>query len=128
MAYSAKAAGFVGILGAALAIGSDALPATQLENAVPEDAAVMTELDATTSALTYWASESDGWHVVTTVDAVAGRGDAERHVLVRFSSVLQPGQSQLISVPLPVGERQQVLRIRRVRDQVEVVRVAGSSV
>jgi hypothetical protein len=32
-------------------------------------------------------------------------GDAEKHAVVRFSSVLLPGQSQLISVPVAIGER-----------------------
>jgi hypothetical protein len=31
----------------------------------------------------------------------------------------------LISVPFAIGERQQVLRIRRLGDQVEVARVGG---
>jgi hypothetical protein len=35
----------------------------------------VTELDANTSAITYWVSESDGWHVVTTVDVVMGQPD-----------------------------------------------------
>jgi hypothetical protein len=88
----------------------------------------VTELDANTSAITYWVSESDGWHVVTTVDAVMGLpGDAEKHAVVRFSSLLLPGQSQLISVPVAIGERQQVLRIRRLDDQIEVAQVPGSS-
>jgi hypothetical protein len=73
-------------------------------------------------------SESDGWHVVTTVDTVIGQdGDAEKHAVVRFSSVLLPGQSQLISVPFAIGEPQQILRIRRLGDQIEVARVPGSA-
>jgi hypothetical protein len=68
-------------------------------------------------------SRSDGWHVVTTVDTVIEQnGEAEKHAVVRFASVLLPGQSQLISVPFAIGERQQVLRIRRRGDQVEVAR------
>jgi len=73
-------------------------------------------------------SESDGWHVVTTVDTVIRQDrDAEKHAVVRFSSVLLPGQSQLISVPFAIGERQQVLRILRLGDQIEVARVPGSA-
>jgi len=72
-------------------------------------------------------SKPDGWHVVTTVDTVIDRnGDAEKHAVVRFSSVLLPGQSQLVSVPSAIGERQQVLRIRRLGDGIEVARVDGS--
>jgi hypothetical protein len=65
---------------------------------------------------------------VTTGDTVTERnGDAEKHALVRFSSVFLPGQSQLISVPFAIGERQEVLRIRRLGDQIEVARVPGSA-
>jgi hypothetical protein len=64
--------------------------------------------------------------VVTTVDTVISRdGDAEQHAVVRFSSVLLPGQSQLISVPFAIGEQQQVLRIRRLGDQIEVAKIPG---
>jgi hypothetical protein len=129
MTNSVKAAGLAGILVAALATGAVALPATQRDSAVREGQAVVTELDANASATTYWVSESDGWHVVTTVDTVIGQdGDAERHAVVRFSSLLLPGQSQLISVPSGAGEQQQVLRIHRLGDQIEVARVPGSSV
>jgi hypothetical protein len=121
-----KAAGLAGILVAVLATVPD-LKADQLNNAVREGHAVTTALSGNASAVTYWVSKSDGWHVVTTVDTVIGRdGDAEKHAIVRFSSVLLPGQSQLVSVPFATGERQQVLRIRRLRDQVEVARVDGS--
>ena len=77
--------------------------------------------------MTYGVSESDGWDVVATVDTVLGRDAAEKHAVVSFSSVLPPGQSQLISVPLAVGERQQVLRIRRLGDQIEVRGSPGST-
>ena len=123
-----KAAGLAGILVVVLATTAPALPATPLDNALREGQAAETELDANTSAITYWVSESDGWHVVTTVDSVMGqRGEAEGHAVVRFSSVLLPGQSQLIAVPAAIGERQQVLRIRRLGDQIEVAQVPGSS-
>jgi hypothetical protein len=123
-----KAAGLAGILVVVLATTAPALPATPLDNALREGQAAETELDANTSAITYWVSESDGWHVVTTVDSVMGqRGEAEKHAVVRFSSVLLSGQSQLISVPAAVGEQQQVLRIRRLGDQIEVAQVPGSS-
>ena len=123
-----KAAGFAGILVAVFATVTPELKADQLNNAVREGHAVTTELGANASAITYWVGRSDGWHVVTTVDTVIEQnGDAEKHAVVRFSSVLLPGQAQLISVPLAVGERQQVLRIRRLGDQVEVARVDGSA-
>ena len=123
-----KAAGFAGILVAVFATVTPDLKAAQLDNAVREGQAVTTELGANASAITYWVSGSDGWHVVTTVDTVIEQNsDAEKHAVVRFSSVLLPGQSQLISVPFAIGEQQQVLRVRRLGDQIEVVRVHGSA-
>jgi hypothetical protein len=122
-----KAAGLAGILVAALATVTPELKADQLDNAVREGHAVTTELAGNAAAVTYWVSKSDGWHVVTTVDTVIDRnGDAGKHAIARFSSVLLPGQSQLVSVPFAIGERQQVLRIRRLGDRIEVARVDGS--
>jgi hypothetical protein len=126
MTSFAKAAGLAGILVAVFATITPELKADQLDNAVREGHAVTTELGGNASAISYWVSKSDGWHVVTTVDTVTGRnGEAERHAVVRFSSVLLPGQSQLISIPFAIGERQQVLRIRRLGDQIEVARIDG---
>ena len=123
-----KAAGLAGILIAVFATVTAELKADQLDNAVRQRQAVTTQLGPNASAITYWVSEPDGWHVVTTVDTVIGQnGDAEKHAVVRFSSVLLPGQSQLISVPFAIGERQQVLRIRRLGDQIDVERLSGSS-
>jgi len=128
MTSFAKAAGLAGILVAAFATVTPELKADQLNNAVREGQAVTTELGANASAITYWVSRSDGWLLVTTVDTVIGKdGNAEKHAVVRFSSVLLPGQSQLISVPFAIGERQQVLRIRRLGDRIEVARVGGSA-
>jgi hypothetical protein len=128
MTSFAKTAGLAGILVAAFATVTPELKADQLSNAVREGQAVTTELGANASAITYWVSRSDGWHLVTTVDTVIGKdGNAEKHAVVRFSSVLLPGQSQLISVPFAIGERQQVLRIRRLGDRIEVARVGGSA-
>jgi hypothetical protein len=123
-----KAAGLAGILVAIFATAPPQLKADQLNNAVREGHAVTTELGANASAVTYWVAGSDGWRVVTTVDTVIGRnGDADTHAVVRFSSVLLPGQSQSISVPFAIGEPQQVLRIRRLGDRIEVARVPGSA-
>src|SRR5258708_22481493 len=114
MTSFAKLAGLASILVAVFATVTPDLKAAQLNNAVREGHAVTTELGANASAITYWVRESDGWHVVTTVDTVIEQnGDAGKHAVVRFSSVLLPGQSQLISVPFAIGERQQDLRIRR---------------
>jgi hypothetical protein len=129
MANAIKAAGLAGILAVVLAAAAPASSTTQPDSTPRQGQAVETRLGASTSAVTYWVSETDGWHVVTTVDAVIGRdSDTEQHAVVRFSSLLLPGQSQLISVPFATGERQQVLRIRRLGDQIEVAQVPGSSV
>ena len=123
-----KAAGLAGILVAVLATVTPELKADQFNHAVREGHAVTTELGGNASAVTYWVSKSDGWHVVTTVDTVTDRnGEPEKHAIVRFSSVLLPGQSQLISVPFTIGERQQVLRIRRLGDRIEVARVGSAA-
>ncbi len=128
MTSFAKAAGLASILLAVFATVTPELKADQLNSTVRQRQAVTTELGPNASAITYWVSEPDGWHVVTTVDTVIEQNsDAEKHAVVRFSSVLLPGQSQLISVPFAIGERQQVLRIRRLGDQIEVARIGGSA-
>jgi hypothetical protein len=124
-----KAAALAGALIVVFATVSADLNAADIDKTVREHQAAVTDLSANASAVTYWVSKPDGWHVVTTVDTViGGHGDAEHQTVVRFSSVLLPGQLQLISVPFAIGEQQQVLRIRRLGDQIEVARVPGSSV
>ena len=97
-------------------------------SSVREGQGVTTELSPSASAVTYWVGQPDGWHVVTTVDTVIGKnGEDEQHAVVRFSSVLLPGQSQTISVPFASGEQQQALRINRLGDKIEVVRVSSAA-
>jgi hypothetical protein len=128
MTSFAKTAGLAGILAAVFATATPDVKAADLSNAVREGQAVVTDLGANGSAITYWVSQSDGWHVVTTVDIVFGLdSDAEKHAIVRFSAVLLPGQSQLIAVPVAIGEQQQILRIRRLGDQIEVARLPGAA-
>jgi len=118
-----KTTAFASILIAALATVA---PAAEPSVAVPERQPVVTALSATASAMTFWVIESDGWRVVTVVDMVIPQNsDAEQHAVVRFSSVLLPGQSQLISVPLALGQQQQVLRVSRIKDQIQVERIPG---
>jgi hypothetical protein len=95
---------------------------------VREGNAVVTELAVSASAITYWVSESDGWHVVTTLAFRLGQDQDDKTTVVRFSAVLLPGQILRISVPVAIGERQQVLCIRRLGDRLDVARVFGSSV
>jgi hypothetical protein len=121
----------IGYVALSLAIGVTAM-APQLQAAQPtgtlrEGQGVTTELGGNASATTYWVNEADGWHVVTTVDTVTGQnGEAEDHSVVRFASVLLPGQSQVISVPFAAGEQQRVLRIRRLGDQIEIERIPAA--
>jgi len=123
-----KVAGLAAMLAASIAIGSPDLRAAQVDSQVREGEAVVTKLSANVSAITYWVSGSDGWHVVTTVDAVVGRAaEADNHAVVRFTSVLLPGQSHVISIPFAVGEHEQGLRIRRLGDRIEVARIPGSA-
>jgi hypothetical protein len=123
-----KAAGAAGLLVAATMIASLPLRATQLDTMVRENQGVVTQLGANTTAISYWISAPDGWHVITTVNTVIGEDtEAEQHAIVRFAATLAPGQTQLISVPVASGERPQVLRIRRVRDAIEMERIADPS-
>jgi hypothetical protein len=83
-------------------------------------ASVTTNLGNNVSAFTYWVDEADGFHVVTTIDTVVG-GEAVPHAVVRFSALILPGQSQVISIPGPVGSQSQALRIRRLGDRFGTV-------
>lgn len=122
-----KAASIAGIMAIGFAVVGTEPKAAQLASALSEGQGVTTELGGDASALTYWVKDPDGWKVVTTVDTLTGQnGEDEGHAVVRFSSVLLPGQSQVISVPFAAGQQQQALRVRRTGDQIEIERVAGS--
>src|SRR5262245_48608569 len=117
-----KAAVLSGLLAAGLVVAAE-LKAGDITNTLREGQGVVTELGPNASAITYWVTTSGGWQVVTTVDTVINRdSSAERHAIVRFSAVLLPGQIQLISVPVAIGEQQPVVRIRRIGDQIEITR------
>jgi len=122
----AQIIGCSGALAALLATCSPGLSADQLQRPILEGQAVEARLNPDASAITYWVSEPDGWHVVTTIDTVIAQGaTAEKHAVVRFEAVLLPGQSQVISVPFPIGEQQRSLRIGRFGDELQVVCVPG---
>jgi hypothetical protein len=115
-----------------LAIGTPAThaddPAAKQYGTIGENQAILTAVGPNTSAVVYWEKQKEVWQVVTTVDVVtAPDSDAETHAVVRFAAELLPGQSQLISVPVASGAEQQVIRIRRVGDRIEVSRVLGPS-
>jgi hypothetical protein len=119
-------------LAPALMIGTTGLArANETSHDVPQMAGIITDLGSRASAHTYWVDEADGIHVVTTVDSIVpgpAAGETEQHAIVRFSALILPGQSQLISLPGPVGKPQQALRIRRLGNRsgdyrIEVERV-----
>lgn len=86
---------------------------------LPQLAGVTTDLGSNASALTYWVDDADGFHNVTTIDTIVGSTpspEPDRHAIVRFSALILPGQSQVISVPGLAGSQTQALRIRRLRN------------
>ena len=69
-------------------------------------------LDGGASALVYFESKPDGYHVVTTVQS-----DATAAAKVfRFTAVLAAGQSTEISVPGELGRPTDAVVIRRIGD------------
>jgi hypothetical protein len=124
MAGFSRAAGYGVVLAAALAIATPALGGAE----VGEGEGVITKLGTHAFAVTYWVNEPRGWRVVTTVDTTAsGTADSDNHAIIRFSSSLLPGQSQLVSVPAASGQPQPILRIRRLADGLEVVPLSAAS-
>ena len=113
-----KRAGFAGVVLSTLAAASMAEAGQSV--VAHEAQSVVMPLGDKARALTYWVSQPDGWHVVTTVNNVSDDSTAVDANIVRVSSVLLPGQSQSISVPVAVGEAQPVLNIRRVADTIEI--------
>jgi hypothetical protein len=111
------AALFFGIASAASFVPN----AAEAAPSVREGQGIITRLGPHASAVTYWVGAPDGWHVVTTIDTTTDRDvDEQDHAIIRFSSVLLPGQSQMISVPAAMDAPQPMLRVRRVADRVEV--------
>jgi len=102
----------------------------QTRPALQEVTEITTNLGQNASAVTYWIRQSEGWHVVTTVDSIVGE-DAQtaqsHHAVVRFTANMMPGQSQVVSVPGPAGGSAPSLRIRRLGDRIEVTRVQDAS-
>ena len=128
MTMFAKSTGIAGILVAGLIAASSPTRAANENSEVAEGQAIRTDLGNDATAVSYWVSQPDGWHVVTTIDSVGGRDtDAEHHAVTRFSATLMPGQEQVISVPFPIGEPQQSLRIRRIGDRIEVARLSETA-
>jgi hypothetical protein len=104
------------------------LGAAQADSEPREGRPVVTQLGTDASAITYWVDKPDGRHVVTTVDTVIRQDEGiEQHAVVRFSAVLAPGQAEMISVPVAIGEPHRVLRIRRLGDQIEIAYIAETT-
>jgi hypothetical protein len=94
--------------------------AAEPHGALPQLAGLTTDLGNDASALSYWVDEADGFHVVTTIDTILGGAASpgpDQHAIVRFSALILPGQSQVISVPGSAGSQTQALRIRRFRNR-----------
>ena len=110
----------------AFAAAAGDLKSPRPDTLMREGRPVSIDLSPNASALTYWVGESDSWHVVATVDTVIARdSEAETHAVERFSSVLLPGKSQQISVPVAIGEPQKILRIQRSGNKIEVAQVTA---
>ncbi|MDI4664846.1 hypothetical protein K9U40_10970 [Xanthobacter autotrophicus] len=118
-----KIAGAAGLLAtaavtvAATTFAGEPLPA--------ERQAIVTHLGGKASAVTYWVKDAKGYEVITTLDAAAEPG--ANPAVVRVSTLLQPGQQQVISLPGPVGRSGTTLKISRVADRVEVEKVGALS-
>jgi hypothetical protein len=84
--------------------------------------AVVTALGDRTHVLTYWVDEADGFHVITTVDAIlpGSVDEDDHHAIVRISTTIQPGEVQTISVPASYGSCSHEMHIRRLGDRIEV--------
>jgi hypothetical protein len=68
------------------------------------------------SVLIYFTKETDGYHVVATVQS----DDTEAMTVFRFTTVLAPGQTAKISVPHAPGEAADAIVIRRIGDRLTV--------
>jgi hypothetical protein len=68
------------------------------------------------SALIYFTPETDGYHVVATVQS----DDTEAMTVFRFTAVLAPGQTTEVSVPHGLGEKPDAIVIRRIGDRLTV--------
>jgi hypothetical protein len=60
----------------------------------------MTKLGADSSALVYYTTASDGFHVVVTTQ----QGLTDKAAVERFETVLTAGQSAAVSIPRAAGE------------------------
>jgi hypothetical protein len=85
-------------------LAAAAFAAARMTTAEAADLTAMTghtaKLDADSSALVYYTTAPDGFHVVVTTQ----QGRANRAVVERFETVLATGQSAAVSIPRRPGE------------------------
>jgi len=125
--FTQRAAVFGAVL---MGLGAGGAALAQTRPALQQVTEITTDLGQNASAVTYWVRQSEGWHVVTTVDSIVGEATQtaqDRHAVVRFTANLLPGQAQLVSVPGPIGAAVPSLRIQRVGDRIEVARLPNAS-
>lgn len=79
--------------------------------------AVQTELGKA-EVNAYYTATAHGYRVVTT----AMLGGADQPEVIRFVSMLQPGEEAVVSVPQAVGQPALELHLSRIGDRVEMVR------
>ena len=118
---------------AAMLLGGAAAIAILLAAAAPSNApqpygtiqgtdAAVTHLADGVGAFTYWLNGAGG-EVVTLVRSSNGSADAgakDRDFVVRFSTVLAPGQTQTIAIPGIDWANPPTIRIRRLGETIEV--------
>ena len=103
------------ILLACALLGVFGLPSSAGAEVISPDAGLHVRLDAVAVSI-YYHPTARGYQVVITAGAEDPAG------LVRFVATLVPGQDAVLSVPRGAGQPALELRLRRVGDQVELLR------
>jgi len=91
---------------------------------LPRDDGVFIRLSGDVMAYTYWIDGPDGFHVVTTLDSEQPKSPgakSARHLVMRFSVVLRPGQTQKMAIPGTRGSAPVGIRIHRDGGTVAVI-------
>jgi hypothetical protein len=77
----------------------------------------VTKLDANSSALAYYTSAPDGFHVVVTTQ----QGLTDRAAVTSFQMVLAAGQSAAVSIPRGAGEAPAQIVLSNAGDHLHIV-------
>ena len=120
----AKAAVRLAAVGAVAMASAGAAPsqAPQPYGTIQGTDAAVTHLPQGVGAFTYWLHGADG-EVVTFIRASNGSADAsakDGDFVVRFATVLAPGQTQTIAIPGIDWGNPPTIRIRRLGQTIEV--------